>query len=78
MTTVEVVQYVDKFAGVGVDADRIRCHMPQPKKFQGRDKATSLFACLVHYIMRNNFVSLGLVAHTYVMSVRKSSTRSQL
>ena len=27
MTTVEVVQYVDKFAGVGVDADRIRCHM---------------------------------------------------
>ena len=58
MTTVEVVQYVDKFAGVGVDADRIRNHMPQPKKFQGRDKATSLFACLVHYIMRNNFVNV--------------------
>ena len=58
MTTVEVVQYVDNFAGVGVDADRIRCHMPQSRKFQGRDKATSLFACLVHYIMRNNFVNV--------------------
>ena len=55
MTTIEVVQYVDKFAGVGVDADRIRCYMPQPKKFQGRDKTTSLFACLVHYIMRQQF-----------------------
>ena len=58
MTTVEVVQYVDKFVGVGVDADRIRCHMPQSRKFQGREKATSLFACLVHYIMRNNFVNV--------------------
>ena len=58
LTTVEVVQYVDKFAGVGVDADRIRCHMPQSRKFQGRPKATSLFACLVHYIMRNNFVNV--------------------
>ena len=58
MTTVEVVQYVDNFASVGVDADRIRCHMPQSRKFQGRDKTTSLFACLVHYIMRNNFVNV--------------------
>ena len=41
LTTVEVVQYVDKFAGVGVDADRIRCHMPQSRKFQGRPKTTS-------------------------------------
>ena len=58
LTTVEVVQYVDKFAGVGVDADRIRCHMPQSRKFQGKEKATSLFACLVHYIMRNNFINV--------------------
>ena len=58
MTTVEGVQYADRFASVGVDADRIRCHMPQSRKFQGRDKATSLFACLVHYIMRNNFINV--------------------
>ena len=58
LTTVEVVQYVDKFAGTGVDVDRIRCHMPQSRKFQGRPKATSLFACLVHYIMRSNFVNV--------------------
>ena len=58
LTTVEVVQYVDKFAGVGVDADRIRCHMPQSRKFQGKEKATSLFACLVLYIMRNNFINV--------------------
>ena len=58
LTTVEVVQYVDKFAGTGVDADKIRCHMPQSRKFQGRPKATSLFACLVHYIMRCNFVNV--------------------
>ena len=58
LTTVEVVQYIDKFAGTGVNADRIRCHMPQSRKFQGRPKATSLFACLVNYIMRYNFVNV--------------------
>ena len=58
LTTVEVVQYVDKLAGTGVDADRIRCHMPRARKFQGKPKATSLFACLVHYIMRSIFVNV--------------------
>ena len=57
LTTVEVVQYTDKGATANVDEDRIRHHMPNARKFQGRKKDTSLFACLVHYIMRCNFVN---------------------
>ena len=54
LTTVE---YTDKKATANVDEDRIRYHFPDARKFQGRPVETSLFACLVHYIMRLKFIN---------------------
>ena len=57
LTTVEVIKYTDKKATANVDEDRIRYHFPNARKFQGRPVETSLFACLVHYIMRLKFIN---------------------
>ena len=41
-----------------MDEERIRDHIPRPVKLDGTDKDTKILRALVHWVMRNNLLTI--------------------
>ena len=57
-TELTVIQRSEPEMGLNVDEERIRDHMPRPVKLDGTDEDTKLLGALVHWVMRNNLLTI--------------------
>ena len=57
-TDLTVIQRSEPEVGLNVDEERIQDHMPRPVQLNGRDKDTKLLRALVHWVMRNNLLTI--------------------
>ena len=57
-TDLTVIQRSEPEVGLNVDEERIQDHMPRPVKLDGTDKDTKLLGALVHWVMRNNLLTI--------------------
>ena len=57
-TDLTVIQRSESEVGLNVDEERIRDHMPRPVKLDGMDQDTKLLGALVHWVMRNNLLTI--------------------
>ena len=57
-TDLTVIQRSEPELGLNVDEERIQDHMPRPVKLNGTDKDTKLLGALVHWVMRNNLLTI--------------------
>ena len=57
-TDLTVIQRSEPEVGLNVDEERIRDHMPGPVKLNGMDEDTKLLGALVHWVMRNNLLTI--------------------
>ena len=57
-TDLTLIQRSEPEVGLNVDEERIRDHMPRPVKLDGTDEDTKLLGALVHWIMRNNLLTI--------------------
>ena len=57
-TDLTVIQRSESEVGLNVDEERIRDHMPRPVKYDGTDEDTKLLGALVHWVMRNNLLTI--------------------
>ena len=57
-TDLTVIQRSEPEVGLNVDEERIRDHMPRPVKLDDTDKDTKLLGALVHWVMRNNLLTI--------------------
>ena len=57
-TDLTVIQRSEPEVGLNVDKERVRDHMPRPVKLDGTDKDTKLLGVLVHWVMRNNLLTI--------------------
>ena len=57
-TDLTVIQRSKPEVGLNVDEERIRDHMPRPVKLDGMDEDTKLLGALVHWVMRNNLLTI--------------------
>ena len=57
-TDLTVIQRSEPEVGLNVDEERIRDHMPRPVKLDGTDEDTKLLGALVHWVMRNNLLTI--------------------
>ena len=57
-TDLTVIQRSEPEVGLNVDKERIRDHMPRPVKLNGTDEDTKLLGALVHWVMRNNLLTI--------------------
>ena len=57
-TDLTVIQWSESEVGLNVDEERIRDHMPRPVKLNGTDEDTKLLGALVHWVMRNNLLTI--------------------
>ena len=57
-TELTVIQRSEPEVGLNVDEERVRDHMPRPVKLNGTDEDTKLLGTLVHWVMRNNLLTI--------------------
>ena len=57
-TDLTVIQRSEPELGLNVDEERVQDHMPRPVKLDGRDEDTKLLGALVHWVMRNNLLTI--------------------
>ena len=57
-TNLTVIQRSEPEVGLNVDEERILDHMPRPVKLDCTDKDTKLLGALVHWVMRNNLLTI--------------------
>ena len=57
-TDLTVIQRSELEVGLNVDEERIRDHMPRPVKLNGTDEDTKILGALVHWVMRNNLLTI--------------------
>ena len=57
-TDLTVIQRSEPEVGLNVDEERIQDHMPRPVKLNGTDEDTKLLGALVHWVMRNNLLTI--------------------
>ena len=57
-TDLTVIQRSEPEVGLNVDEERIQDHMPRPVKLDGTDKDTKILGALVHWVMRNNLLTI--------------------
>ena len=57
-TNLTVIQRSEPEVGLNVDEEGIQDHMPRPVKLDGMDKDTKLLRALVHWVMRNNLLTI--------------------
>ena len=57
-TDLTLIQRSEPEVGLNVDEERIRDHMPRPVKLNATDKDTKLLGVLVHWVMRNNLLTI--------------------
>ena len=57
-TDLTIIQRSEPEVGLNVDEERIRDHMPRPVKLDGMDENTKLLGALVHWVMRNNLLTI--------------------
>ena len=57
-TDLTVIQRSEPEVGLNVDEERIPDHMLRPVKLDGMDKDTKLLGALVHWVMRNNLLTI--------------------
>ena len=57
-TDLTVIQRSEPEVGLNVGEERIRYHMPRPVKLDGTDENTKLLGALVHWVMRNNLLTI--------------------
>ena len=57
-TDLTVIQRSEPELGLNVDEERIQDHMPRPVKLDGMDEDTKLLGALVHWVMRNNLLTI--------------------
>ena len=57
-TDLTVIQRSEPEVGLNVDKERIQDHMPIPVKLDGMDEDTKLLGALVHWVMRNNLLTI--------------------
>ena len=57
-TELTVIQRSEPEVGLNVDEERIQDHMPRPVKLNGTDEDTKLLGALVHWVMRNNLLTI--------------------
>ena len=57
-TDLTVIQRSEPELGLNVDEERVRDHMPRPVKLNGTDEDTKLLGALVHWVMRNNLLTI--------------------
>ena len=53
-----VIQRSEPEVGLNVDEERIRDHMPRPVKLDGTNEEIKLLGALVHWVMRNNLLTI--------------------
>ena len=58
ITDLTVIQRSEPEVGLNVDEERIRDHMPRPVKLNGTAEDTKLLRALVHWVMRNNLLTI--------------------
>ena len=57
-TDLTLIQRSEPEVGLNVDEERIRDHMPRPVKLDGTDEDTKILRALVHWVMRNNLLTI--------------------
>ena len=57
-TDLTVIQRSEPEVGLNVDEERIQDRMPRPVKLDGMDEDTKLLGALVHWVMRNNLLTI--------------------
>ena len=57
-TSLTVIQRSQPELGLNLDEERVRDHMPRPVKLNGTDEDTKLLGALVHWVMRNNLLTI--------------------
>ena len=57
-TDLTVIERSEPEVGLNVHKERIRYHMPRLVKLDGTDKDTKLLGALVHWVMRNNLLTV--------------------
>ena len=57
-TDLTVIQRSEPEMSLNVDEERVRDHMPRPVKLNGMDEDTKHLGALVHWVMRNNLLTI--------------------
>ena len=57
-TDITVIKRAEPEIGLNGDKERIQYHMPRPDRIDGTDKPTNFLGALVHWVMRNNLLTV--------------------